>query len=99
MIDTSVDKPALVDQIIAAIGHALPSASERTSSTCLFTESPLAAIHRIKGVKEETVCAWLQWAAEHVEEIEAVLLANYPVSCTQLDAPLDLCRTPGRKRG
>jgi len=27
----------------------------------------------ICGVKEETVCAWLQRAAGHVEEIEAVL--------------------------
>src|SRR5947209_16233141 len=46
----------------------------------------LAAIHRIKGVKEETVCECLQRAARHVEEIEAVLLANYPVSHAQLDA-------------
>jgi hypothetical protein len=28
-----------------------------------------------------------------------VLLANYPVSRAQLDAPLDLCRPQGRKRG
>ncbi len=53
MIDTTVDKPALVDQIIAAIGY----------------------------------------------RFAIVLLANYPVSCAQLDAPLDLRRTPGRKRG
>ena len=52
----------------------------------LADRNSLAAIHRIKGVKEETVCAWLQQAAQHVEEIEAVLLANYPVSRAQLDA-------------
>jgi len=38
-------------------------------------------------------------AATHVEQIEAVLLANYPVSRAQLDAPLDLHRAQGRKRG
>ena len=52
----------------------------------LADRNSLAAIHRIKGVKEETVCEWLQRAAQHVEEIEAVLLANYPVSRAQLDA-------------
>ena len=31
----------------------------------------LAAIHRIKGVKEETVCEWLQRDAKHAEEIKA----------------------------
>lgn len=52
MIDTTVDKPALVDQIIAAIEHALPSASERTSSTCLFTESPLQRFIASKASKK-----------------------------------------------
>ncbi len=52
----------------------------------LADRNSLAAIHRIKGVKEETVCEWLQRAATHVEQIEAFLLANYPVSRAQLDA-------------
>jgi hypothetical protein len=52
----------------------------------LADSTSLAAIHRIKGVKEETVCEWLQRAAQHVEEIEALLLAIYPVSRVQLDA-------------
>ena len=46
----------------------------------------LAAIHRVKGVKEETVLAWLQIAAAHVEQIEALLLANYSLTRAQLDA-------------
>jgi len=46
----------------------------------------LAAIHRVKGVKEETVLAWLRQAAQHVERIEALLLANYRLSRAQLDA-------------
>ena len=51
----------------------------------LADRNSLAAIHRIKGVKEETVCEWLRRAAQHVEEIEAVLLANFSLSRAQLD--------------
>ncbi len=58
-----------------------------------------ASIHRIKGVKEETVCEWLQRAAGHVEEIEAVLLANYPVSRAQLDALWTYVGHKGEKGG
>ncbi len=59
----------------------------------------LAAIHRIKGVKEETVCEWLQRAAQHVEEIEALLFANYPVSRVQLDALWTYVGHKGEKGG
>jgi transposase-like protein len=46
----------------------------------------LASIHRIKGIKEETVMDWLLEAANHVEEIESLLLANYLLTRVQLDA-------------
>jgi transposase-like protein len=52
----------------------------------LAERNSLAAIHRVKGVKEETVVAWLCVAAQHVERIEAILLANYRLSRAQLDA-------------
>ena len=52
----------------------------------LAERNSLAAIHRVKGVKEETVMAWLHLAATHVERIEALLLANYKLSRAQLDA-------------
>jgi hypothetical protein len=52
----------------------------------LAERNSLAAIHRVKGVKEETVMAWLRIAAAHVERIEALLLANYKLSRAQLDA-------------
>ena len=65
----------------------------------LADRNSLAAIHRIKGVKEETVCAWLQRAAQHVEEIEALLLANYPVSRVQLDALWTYVGHKGEKGG
>ena len=58
-----------------------------------------ASIHRIKGVKEETVCEWLQRAAQQVEEIETVLLATYPVNRAQLDALWTYVGHKGEKGG
>jgi len=52
----------------------------------LAERNSLAAIHRIKGIKEETVVDWLLEAANHVEEIEAILLTNYHLTRVQLDA-------------
>jgi transposase-like protein len=52
----------------------------------LAERNSLAAIHRVKGVKEETVMAWLRMAAAHVERIEALLQANYKLTRAQLDA-------------
>jgi transposase-like protein len=52
----------------------------------LAERNSLAAIHRIKGIKEETVMDWLGEAANHIEAIESLLLANYPLTRIQLDA-------------
>jgi hypothetical protein len=52
----------------------------------LADRNSLAAIHRIKGVKEETVCEWLEQAAKQVETVEGLLLANYRLERAQLDA-------------
>jgi hypothetical protein len=41
---------------------------------------------RGKGIKEETVIAWLMEAANHVDQIESLLLANYPLTRVQLNA-------------
>ena len=63
--------------------------SQETIIECLAMlaeRNSLAAIHRVKGVKEETVMAWLHIAAAHVEQIEALLLANYHLTRAQLDA-------------
>lgn len=52
----------------------------------LAERNSLAAIHRIKGIKEETVMDWLLKAADHVEEIETLLIANHRLTRVQLDA-------------
>jgi len=63
--------------------------SQETSIECLALlaeRNSLAAIQRVKGLKEETVMAWLRSAAASVERIEALLLANYKLTRAQLDA-------------
>jgi len=65
----------------------------------LAERNSLAAIRRVKGVKEETVLEWLREAARHVEEIEALLLANYPLRRAQLDALWTYVGHKGKKGG
>ncbi len=65
----------------------------------LAERNSLAAIHRVKGVKEETVLAWLRLTAQHVERIEAILLANYRLTRAQLDAMWTYVGHKGEKGG
>jgi transposase-like protein len=65
----------------------------------LAERNSLAAIHRVKGVKEETVVAWLHLAAQQVERIEAILLATYRLTRAQLDALWTYVGHKGEKGG
>lgn len=65
----------------------------------LAERNSLAAIHRAKGIKEETVLDWLREAAGHVEAIEAFLLANYRLTRAQLDALWTYVGHKGEKGG
>jgi|SRR5215813_6883579 len=62
---------------------------EQTILECLALlaeRNSLASLHRVKGVKEETVTAWLTQAAAHSEQMEEVLMRDYKLSRAQLDA-------------
>ena len=75
---------------------------EQTILDCLAMvadRNSLAAIHRIKGVKEETVTAWLEQAATHSEAIEAVLFRDHKLSRAQLDALWTFVGHKGEKGG
>lgn len=65
----------------------------------LAERNSLAAIQRVTGVKEETVLDWLRTAADQVERIEALLLANYKLSRAQLDALWAYGGNKGEKGG
>lgn len=75
--------------------------SPQTIIECLAMlgdRSSLAAIHRIKGIKEETVIEWLLAAAQQTAEIEAVLIAQYHFSRLQLDAMWSYVGNRGEKK-
>jgi len=65
----------------------------------LAERSSLAPIHRVKGIKEETVAGWLREAAQHVEEIEALLMADYQLTRAQLDAMWTYVGHKGKRGG
>ena len=46
----------------------------------------ISSLSRVKGFKEDTILAWLRAAAQHAEQVEAVLLAEFQVKRAQLDA-------------
>lgn len=46
----------------------------------------VSSLSRVKGFKEDTILEWLREAADHAEQVEAVLLAEYQVTRGQLDA-------------
>lgn len=65
----------------------------------LGDRNSLAAIHRIKGVKEETVCTWLERAACHVEQFEEAIVRKHKLSRVQLDALWTYVGHKGEKGG
>lgn len=75
---------------------------EQTIIECfamLAERNSLAAIHRLKGIKEETVSAWLVQAAPQMEQIEQVLLKDHKMSRAQLDALWTYVYHKGEKKG
>ena len=59
----------------------------------------LAAIHRLKGIKEETVCRWMERAATQVEQIEEQLVGPKKLSRVQMDALWTYVGHKGEKGG
>lgn len=75
---------------------------EKTIVECfamLAERNSLAAIHRIKGIKEETVTAWLIEAASQMEQVEQLLLEDHKMSRAQLDALWTYVGHKGEKKG
>jgi transposase-like protein len=56
-----------------------------TALALLAEGSRISSVSRTSGHKEDTLLAWLRDAAQQVEAVEAVLLADYHVSRGQLD--------------
>ena len=76
--------------------------SEEEIVACLAMvgdRTSLAAIHRMKGIKEETVCRWMQRAATEVEQIEEQLVGPKKLSRVQMDALWTSVGHKGEKGG
>ena len=65
----------------------------------LGDRNSLAAIHRIKGIKEETVGHWLEKAASHVEQFEEGIVRKHKLSRVQTDALWTYVGHKGEKGG
>lgn len=59
----------------------------------------LAAIHRIKGIKEETIDSWLKKAELQVEQVEEHLVVPHKLSRIQADALWSFVNHKGEKGG
>jgi transposase-like protein len=59
--------------------------------------SRISSVSRTTGHKEDTILAWLREAAQQVEAIEAVLLADYQVTRGQLDGLWAYVGNKGKK--
>ncbi|MDH4136377.1 MAG: hypothetical protein OEW09_06635 [Anaerolineae bacterium] len=60
--------------------------------------SRISSLVRVKGLKEDTILAWIRDAAEHAEAIEEVLLAEYKLERGQLDSLGPMSATRVKKR-
>lgn len=65
----------------------------------LAERNSLAAVARIKAVKEETVARWLEKAGSHAQEVEEYLLRDFQVSQLQLDELWTYVQNKGGKGG
>jgi transposase-like protein len=76
--------------------------SEEEVAECIAMvgdRNSLAAIHRVKGIKEETVGNWLERAASHVEQFEEGIVRKYKLSRVQADALWTFVEHKGEKGG
>ena len=51
----------------------------------LLEGNSIAAISRVKGVKEETIANWLRKASEHADEVNKLLVRNLHLTQLQVD--------------
>jgi transposase-like protein len=60
--------------------------------------SRISSLSRAKGHKEDTILAWLREAAQHADQVEDVLMADFRVKRGQLDALWSYVGNKGEKK-
>jgi transposase-like protein len=58
----------------------------------------ISTLSRVKKHKEDTILAWLRQAAQHAEQLEDVLMAEFQVKRGQLDALWAYVQNKGEKK-
>jgi transposase-like protein len=58
----------------------------------------IRATARVKGIKHDTLSAWLREAGSQAQQVEEVLLQDYHWSASQIDALWTYVRSKERKR-
>jgi transposase-like protein len=92
-------------KVVAATKGTVFYGSQHTPETiveCLALmaeRNSLASIHRTKGIKEETLTAWMHKTARQCEGIEAALLSGYQPESVQMDALWTLVTRKGTRGG
>ena len=59
--------------------------------------SRISSISRTKGLKEDTILAWLREAAQHAEALEEILMNDYAIERGQLDGLWSYVANKGEK--
>jgi len=66
--------------------------------TLLAEGSRISSVSRVTGHKEDTILTWLREAAQHAEQVEDVLMADFQVKRGQLDALWSYVGNKGEKK-
>ena len=78
-------------------GRRTPKKDILEALAMLAERMSIAAVARVKGVKEETVSDWLKEAAIHIQEIEEELLREHHVDKAQMDSLWTYVGNKGKK--
>ena len=60
--------------------------------------SRISSLSQVKGHKEDTILSWLREAAQHAEQLEEVLMADYHIERGLLDALWAYVGNKGEKK-
>jgi len=58
----------------------------------------ISSISRVKGIKEDTISRLLREAAQHVEEVDHVLMQDFRIKRVQLDGLWSYVQNKGEKK-
>ena len=58
----------------------------------------ISTLTRVKGIKEDTILRWLREAAQHADQVDAVLMKDFHLMRAQLDGLWSFVGNKGQKK-